>query len=105
MDWYDKIHSMDRKQLAEFLGKFDRDELSDDFCQNLCPVRSDENRRCSLENEGCHCDYADPVKMMEIWLGSKPGMSGEDFLALFDGIEEDGELNQRRMKNLEELRF
>ena len=29
----------------------------------------------------------------------------EDFLALFDGIEEDEELNQRRMKNLEELRY
>ena len=29
----------------------------------------------------------------------------EDFLALFNGIEEDEELNQRRIKNLEELRY
>ena len=36
MDWFEKIKSMSKKELAEFLAKFDIEDINSSFCKYGC---------------------------------------------------------------------
>lgn len=63
MDWFQKIKSMDYKQLAEFLSTFDRDAISDNYCECACLERNKEGN-CKHNND---C-IVDDSFIIEKWL-------------------------------------
>lgn len=65
MDWFEKIKSMNRKELAEFLVNFDEMDIASDYCKYGCPER-EENRKCNHDD----CIVSD-AEIIEKWLQTK----------------------------------
>lgn len=65
MDWFEKIKSMNRKELAEFLVGFDEMDITADYCKYGC-CEMKENRSCPHDD----CIVED-VEIIEKWLQTK----------------------------------
>ena len=63
MDWFEKIKSMDYKQLAKFLSNFDCDSITDNYCEHSCLERNQKGH-CKHNND---CIIDDSF-IIEKWL-------------------------------------
>lgn len=66
MNWFEKIKSMNEKELAEFLADFVAGDIANDYCGNACSERN-EYGGCSHKRE---CPISDCF-IIEQWLKTK----------------------------------
>lgn len=66
MNWFEKIKSMNEKELADFLADFDVGDITNDYCGNACLERN-EYGGCKHKRE---CPISDCF-IIEQWLKTK----------------------------------
>lgn len=66
MNWFNKIKSMNERELARFLADFDIDDIDKDYCENFCTEKTDSGR-CKYDHD---CPLEDSY-VIEKWLNTK----------------------------------
>ena len=66
MNWFEKIKSMNEKELAEFLARFDIDDINNSFCECAC----EEITVDGICKHDFDCPF-DDVCVIEKWLQTK----------------------------------
>lgn len=66
MNWFEKIKSMNKTELAEFLANFDFEDIDDVYCRDAC-VEKNTDGRCKHIYD---CPFEDSF-VIEKWLETK----------------------------------